>query len=326
MHAESEAKKKFDKFWMFTSEFFSKLGLSIKASETWFSTSLFAYGKVLFYNGRPLRGFAVREPFSIDSEPLRAVLKEIVTQQLAGSLVSAPAFYKALNCVILLSKVNRMAFFHNLADAVEVLLTSTAVGSNWRHVAGSREKILQYAAVRKDSRFCKSFGNLKVYRPFGTWVVITKSAGHKTVFILDNASLEQLRQCCRFYAGFEFYSVNYRISGGNNCGSRSAAFDRLVRWIKDALAYCFTENINPALIARHAKIDVGELTTILFDHKDLRELGGRERFQDQYKDAADALPGRCTKCLSVQCRLTCPNATRIILPQITLFIYLSPSL
>lgn len=82
---------------------------------------------------------AVEEPFLIDSEPVRAVLKKIITQQLAGSLVSAPAFYKALDNVTLPSKVNHMAFFHNLADAVEVLLTSTAVGSNWRHIAGSRD-------------------------------------------------------------------------------------------------------------------------------------------------------------------------------------------
>ncbi|VDL62948.1 unnamed protein product [Nippostrongylus brasiliensis] len=51
---EEEARQKFLSFWEYTLRFFNSLGLRIKATETWFSSSLFAYGKTLFHNGRML--------------------------------------------------------------------------------------------------------------------------------------------------------------------------------------------------------------------------------------------------------------------------------
>lgn len=154
-------------------------------------------------------------------------------------------------------------------------------------------QVLRWAKPHANSRAAQVLGTGHLYRVANLWVFMRGNIDAPIVYVLDKTSLEQLRACCRFVAGFQMYCFNYRLFGRNPERSydRRQAFYDIISWIQSATTHCFRIRICPASVAKHIKSTIGAITTIIFNDKDIPELQAETRFNDLINDANEVLPG-----------------------------------
>lgn len=145
----------------------------------------------------------------------------------------------------------------DVAVAVERLLLSCSTEKSRKVLKGDMidDDIGEDAAGWFDMSFSKAgkcFSNIGIYRMLNLWLVVTKG----TMYVLDRASVDQIRSRAWSIYMFVSYCLNYRISHERRPFAKNyqTAGDAALSWYWMAVSYCRTNRLPVEGLARSMKV------------------------------------------------------------------------
>ncbi|APG78081.1 RNA-dependent RNA polymerase [Xinzhou nematode virus 3] len=154
----------------------------------------------------------------------------------------------------------------SVADACEKLLLScrtkhAAYNTAVIDVELESDPLLMFSAHQ--SKAAKQFPKFKLYRVYNVWLIVYGTA----LYVMDRASVDQLRTRAWSFWMFTVYINNYRVVGGDKEMAKlfKKTATRGLEWYTSQVRACQNSGLNPMSIARGMKVGQARFLNVAWD-------------------------------------------------------------